>query len=292
MAVRTRDKYLNHGFYWLMWGHMTGHRGEGAPGGRDVGELAMTLLSFAFHGPRRSGQRSFYGPAELRHSVVQRIPSDAERFGPVRQAHRLSVMCQHAIRSLIARLLCRCRPTTIFLFVVAVIVNSFNAVLSGWANSHIGKEVFKRHPAFAHCNSTPTIPGVVAITMIAASFTHSCPRIPFRRPRHSVAGTCALSALGASTTSKIGSDNWLLRSAFAAAEPFDRPAIIVRMKLKNRPFPKCLASQVYKAGMSFGRIVFSHVPTPLVSRNVVRAARRSNPSGCSHYSTSVLQESI
>ncbi len=247
--------------------------------------MSKTAIStrLLFFGTGRGSQHLLDTPARLQ-SAVQGNKANACFLRPFHQTHCPSVVRNQMICTLISGLLLWGGPAAVARFVITVVVNAVNGMFRRRLWPHVSKEIDEGlQPAVAHYNIAPTIPVVAAITRVAASFTHSCPRIPFRRPRHSVAGTCAPSTLGASTTSKIGSDNWLLRSAFAAAEPFDRPAIIVRMKLKNRPFPKCLASQVYKAGMSFGRIAVSHDRTPFTG--LVRTARRFLPSGCSHYTT-------
>lgn len=85
------------------------------------------------------------------------------------------VACSWCSSTLVLRLLSRCGPSTIVRFVVAVIVDSVQAVRGRWARSHVGKEINERRPTIAHADSSSTIVRVSWMSR-CASRVHVYPR--------------------------------------------------------------------------------------------------------------------
>lgn len=87
----------------------------------------------------------------------------------------------------------RCSPFAIFRAVGSVVINSLNAV-ARWAFrfwSHVSKKVLKRGPTGANGYTAPTIVRVGLRSFMQATFTHSKPRMIFRRASLSSA-CCAM----------------------------------------------------------------------------------------------------
>ncbi len=242
--------------------------------------LSMDCLLFGSH---RNGQRSFHGPTQPRQSSVQRDAIDSERVCPIGQTLRLSVVRYHPIIAFVTVLSFPCRPTAVARAIGTVIVNTFNAVLRRGLLPHVGEEVFKCFPSLANGNPAFTVVVVVDRVGIVTPLEHTLPQTVLRREILAMFRVCAPIAFFAVSASEKRSPNGFLDSALAMAKPESVPLLAVGMKPKNGPFSKYLAGQVYKVGMSFGRIAVSHDRTPFTK--LMRTARRSNPSGCSHYTT-------
>ena len=243
---------------------------------------------------------------------VQRARGDAYLSGPLTQALCLSFVSQQMVIASVLGLFRWRRPSAVcwpsvcqaFLTmstrVMALVVNAFNAVLRRWFESHVREEIFKCFPSLA--NGNPEF-GISAICFVnafspARPTEHSRPCCPFQRGFVAVPSSClpmptpsAPIALCAVTIPEVRGRNRNLSPAFATAQPHIRSVLVDRVGAENSPLPKYLSGKVYEAVAVSSRIASSHLS--LRTRfNVIRTARRSNPSGCSHYSTNVFQVSI
>lgn len=243
----------------------------------------------------RSGQHLFGGPAGPQ-THVQNAPVNANFFSPFCNTHRLPIVCQQPNRSPVSLLLRFGCPATIrwpsvakaFITVatriIPIVVNAVNAVLCRRTISHISEEVGEGQPSLAHGDSSVSIIAVAGIGFTEATSQHASPCPLFRPIGLAMSSESAGLALRAAATPQGICENRFLFSALTAAKPSYFAMFANRMKLNDRPAAKGLAGQVYKAWAALGRIDRSHESTFLL--DVVRTARRLQPSGCLHYSTS------
>ena len=105
----------------------------------------------------------------------------------------------------ISSLFYRSSPATISRLVVAVVVDTINA-LSGWSFSHIGKKVFKFVPSLANCNSTASVVlpvGRVGVGASAPNVLPSSVHNGIRRPlAMAVSGGCLTGAFSLKTAAR------------------------------------------------------------------------------------------
>lgn len=207
----------------------------------------------------RRSQRPGSRPTVPVKAVVQGCVANARLFRPLHQAHRFPVVCDHAVRAGIARLLFRGGPSAVAGLVISVVVGvSVERVLRGRLAAHVSKEVFKRQPPVAYLNSTLAVVLEVLATRTTTPREHRPPCPPFRRVLFAMYRACATSALRAASSREVAPVDGLLYPAPTAAKPNSLPPLVVRVKPNDVPQPKGQARQVFEVGMTIGRINSSH----------------------------------
>ena len=117
------------------------------------------------------------GQIEVTCQVFQRASKSAE-----------GVFLRSAL--VVSLFLARC-PSAIGRFVISVIVDSVNRMLSRGPESHIGMEVFEGiKPALTDCDSSSAVDAIAMIVQPRASVDHIGPDTVFRRFTHLVCGFC------------------------------------------------------------------------------------------------------
>lgn len=152
----------------------------------------------------------------------------------------------------VALLLPRVCPPAVFRRVVAVAINSINAVPLGGALAHVGIEVLKLLPSVAKLNAPPAVFRKTSTPGVLASLADFTPRLIFWRSAHSVCPVGLAShlleatpAARSRTCGEAPSENNAALSAVAKATPID-PLIPVRGALQNGEATKFLACDIVK----------------------------------------------
>lgn len=90
------------------------------------------------------------------------------------------------IRSGVVDLLLACRPPTIVRGVIAIVVNSVDAVLARWSLAHVFKKILEGMPSLANGYASSAVIEILGMVGIRASISYSSPRIVGWRIAHSV----------------------------------------------------------------------------------------------------------
>lgn len=124
-----------------------------------------------------SRKRQFERPVQFE-TPMNRPSINADFLGPIGNAKSLSVEGEHIDRadhaSAIQGLFSRRSPSAILWSVVAIIVNTLKAHVSGRL-AHIGEEVGKFFPSFADLNSSTAVVTVIGSRGVGAASDHVTP---------------------------------------------------------------------------------------------------------------------
>jgi len=124
----------------------------------------------------------FYSPTLFIKSSRDSAMGDSESTRPLSQPPSFSVVAQESRFACILSLLHGSRPFAISRFIVAVVVDAFNAMLWGRLLAHVLQELRKRiAPLFAHNYSATSVPVITGIVRVVAPRLHFAPRTVFRR---------------------------------------------------------------------------------------------------------------
>lgn len=226
---------------------------------------------------------------------------DALQFRPFSKRHCRAVECQKAVAPPIASLLRACGPSAVgrpvirhtFLAmparVVAIVVNAVQRH-AGRPLAHVSKECLEGPPP--SLADRDTAPSVVCESMVGcgvASRQHVTPCAEGGGARPAVGSDRFSLNASASLVAIFANDGSMRVAAVTLAQP-QRLAKAIQADVMNgdKP-PKPLSSPVFYVQWDCGRIHSSHVPVSFGRRNVVRAAGRFPPSGCSHCSITEIK---
>ncbi len=235
-------------------------------------------------------QSAFYCPA-MPKALRQGVLGHFVFFCPSDKRLRFPLKRQQTIIATVASLLGPCGPSHVARFIVFFVVNAVNRMLGGRAEPHILKKHGKRlAPAAAHRNSASSISAVGLSGNAITANKHLAPRPIFRRSIHAVGGGSGDAILVAKTpaTPRIavwqGSrGHYFCDTTVALANPLGASSTVRPSIPKCNQTPEPLARQVFRTGRKNDRITVSHVPSPSIVRNVVRATGRFTPFGCLHF---------
>lgn len=199
--------------------------------------------------PHECSKRLRGAPASIQ-AVDDGPRLESRLFGPLRDALRLAVPSDRAIRSSVSLLLNLSGPLAIAWFVATTVVNAVDrhALRSC---SHIGSEVSEGQPSFTYTDATAAVARICGLVGIQASLKHRCPGAIFRRPNLSSCGSVddeGISPRAATTTSVSGAkmahgDGGGL-AAVAAADPHDCSADALLRRSDSRQQPERFAGEV------------------------------------------------
>jgi len=120
-------------------------------------------------------ESDFWALSNQSNSSIDRWVSEIELPAPVRQRLPLSFILYNQIRSSVVRLLRFCSPSTVYRFVIAVIVFSVQRMCCRRFFTHIFEECVKIIPSFANRNTATSVPLVVRMIWISATCQHLAP---------------------------------------------------------------------------------------------------------------------
>lgn len=149
-------------------------------------------------GAQRCSQCAFWRPSELHNAAKQRSLRNAPLRRPLRQRHASSIEFDDVVGSHVPHLLLARRPAAVVGSVVPVVVTSIDRV-TGWARSHVSKEVLEATPSLNDRNAAPAIVDKGLIRRIAAPALDAAPRIVFTTERSAVRGSAQRIARGTQT---------------------------------------------------------------------------------------------
>lgn len=145
---------------------------------------------------------------------------------PLRQALSSAFKGQQAGLLFVVVLLFQRGPFAVVQRIAEIVILPLYRIAIAGSRSHIGKELRKAGPRFAHCDTTRPIVFVFRMVRVAASLVHGLPRDVLRRARHSVLGQPIMLNLSMETparnirpTQQRGSIGNLLVSTITTAEP-------------------------------------------------------------------------
>ena len=216
-------------------------------------------------------------------SQQQSVWSYASDVCPLGNAPGRSIECQQVISSAVAVLFCSRRPAAILFRVAKSVVHSLDRVLGTWSKPHVREKHCEVVPGIANANAAAAIVAVLRCGWIAATGAHPLPDNVLRRAVHAVngAGLATHSTATALATTKITRLNGALVSTVTATMPVDLAAHAGRFA-KHCPSAKRLSGQVCEAGVTIGRLRFSHDSTS--DTRLVRTAWQLQLPSCSHFS--------
>lgn len=137
-----------------------------------VGEQSCKMLSTGCF----CGRKDFLDSPSKCNTMPDSADRNACLSSPVRDAHRLPVVCKQVSSGGISRLLRLRSPTAISRLVVSFVVNSVNCVQWAWLSPHVIQEMLKRRaPAVANRNAPPTVAFVFMCVWVGASLYHRVP---------------------------------------------------------------------------------------------------------------------
>ncbi len=238
----------------------------------------------------RLSQCSLRSPSFL-NTLGERRIWNAKLFCPCGKWFRGALKRQHTSSSFVAGLFRPGGPITVPRFIVAIVIDAFNAVLSGRTWPHVFYECFIRiSPLVAYRNATPTIMTITWRIGIVTAIFHTRPRDVSWGASLTVGDMPSSSTIPteASTATSVAylqlpTQRCFLGTAVAFAKPLRLAMLIETSILNYQQSSKPLPSQIFDTKRNCDRISFSHDRTPFTG--LVRTARRSIPSGCSHYNT-------
>jgi hypothetical protein len=242
--------------------------------------MALCLLRTLL--PNWCSQGTFYAPLQCVEATTESNGRNSHTVCPGSHAQGLSHVRNQSVCSHISLLFWSSRPLAVGLFVISVVVDSLNAMRCRRTWTHVLQKRFKRMPPLARRDRASAIAMIGVIAFIAASTKHVGPRSVCRRFIMPMLYGSAIFAARAFLAAQVLSAHYRVCSALALAFPLHSPVSFFRF-LNYRPFTKWFPGQVYKISAPPSRIAVSHLN--LLHRfKVVRAARRLQSSGCSHYS--------
>ncbi len=196
----------------------------------------------------------------------------------------MSLFAKFSACAAIVGLLFSSSPAAVVRCIVAVVINALDCVLRRRPWPHVAPKVCKIVPAITNGDAASAVSVVGRMVRIAAAVPHAFPYVVKRRSFTAMHEAFAAVARIASSVPKVGAHDRPLHATLTPAQPHIPSVLVERMGAENGPFAERPTSQVYEAVATASRMLSSHVPVPLCLRNVVRAAGRFAPSGCSHYS--------
>lgn len=138
-------------------------------------------------------KRLLNAPSEFSQSLIDHVSVYPGSSSPLHKVEGLSSPCYSSIISFVVCLLDGRRPLAICRFIVAVIVNSVNRVITRWPYPHIAKKCRETAPFLTHSYSPSAIVCIVSRQRVEAPISNSTPCSIFDRFRHSV-NSCSVSA--------------------------------------------------------------------------------------------------
>ncbi len=223
-------------------------------------------------------------PAVPVKAIPQCLVCDAEFTRPFREALSSAIETKVTSVASIAGLLRLRSPTAIFWIITKIIVDPVNRVFVGRTKPHVYKEGDKAIPPFADSDPPSAVIGVDVGCRAVASLSHGVPCNILRRMDLPVSGATATRASVTHASKETTGRNIPFNSTDALASPVSTFGFtcVTRDKVNDGPLVKDSTSQVFEVRTLSCRIIVSHLNL-LCRFMVVRAAGRSNPSGCLHY---------
>lgn len=157
------------------------------------------------------------------------------------------------IRPLVVVLFLASCQTAIIWRIITGIVNTVDAMLIRWTQSHVSHKVLETMPLLANSDSSSAIIGISVIRCFVASTVNMEPCVVFRRLGESVCLASCSSGIDRKTTTTFGfavfeidaEDNACV-AAFATTIPRNSVVLFAGVG-KNRPATEDLASEVLKS---------------------------------------------
>lgn len=226
-------------------------------------------------------------------------PSDgtisySEFSRPLAETHSSTVARQSHIPSRVQALFFWGCPSAVARLVVAVVVDSVNAVVLRWTRTHVGEKLRKRElPGGAYSNPSPAVVSVTDAARGITAFNHLVPDCMFWVVRHSVVDhhfRCVFAIKATATEGATFYEACSKRRADRTTRTLTSPPGVPRLShsgvANDSQSPENLPSQIFHARRNCDRIHSSHVPVSFGRRNVVRTAMQRQLRGCSYFSTS------
>jgi hypothetical protein len=152
--------------------------------------------------------------------VGERGLVDAQMRGPIRHAHRLSVMRNHVGNAGVSRLHHEADPPAILGRIVPVVVDAVKGQSGTDQVDVVGNEIRGIVPPLANPNAAPSVSGVARVFRVGAPLHHRRPSVVNRRIGLAVGGVGLNRSFLVQTPARLA----LTRSDPGAREGSQRPA--------------------------------------------------------------------
>lgn len=179
----------------------------------------------------------------------------------------------------------RC-PSAISRLVMSVVISSVKRH-AGWAGPHVGKKIFKFHPAKTQSDSTAAVSVVSRIARVVAPFLGVSPRLHGSTFRVAVGALVCFAPISEQAPATSG----MARAKFVSVDRYNRATLALAFPKKSvPPFipsnefgdskpPECFSANVYESTVCRNKLRISHDGTSKLGCEVVRAGSCS--SNCS-----------